>query len=271
MKNRTSPEVIRALDARAEKTQDELLEIEEEIEWLLGRRSRLQLTNYFVQKQIEEWHYNRKFEPFLRLPLEIRQMVYDHYIAQDTFLSAYDEPIVFVCKQMREEFLDWLGINRPLLVPLKLKYSSSGSAPTFSKPHHFLRTVWSDIPAQIVDRVRCLDIRIEAGGDVCCKLYVASGQVRFIESSNGLGILQFQGIAETFREKLQLVGSLIAKEGSGLRNIHLKWLVRVLTQKGRSLADMERKLSREVQARLSLPTGFNQLPFSDCGSEDWCT
>lgn len=271
MKNKTSPEVIRALDARAEKTRDELLEIEEEIEWLLGRRSRLRLANYFVQQQIEEWHYNRKFEPFFRLPLEIRRMVYGHYVAEDTFLSAYDEPIVLVCKQVREEFLDWLGIDRPLLVPLKLKYSSSGSVPTFHKPNHILRTIWSEMPAQAIGRVRCLDIRIEDGGDVCCKLYVASGQVQFIDSSNGLGMLQVNGIAETFREKLQLVGSMIVNEGSGLRNIHLKWLVRVLTQKGRSLADMERKLSREVEARLSLPTGFSQLPFPDCGSEDWCT
>ncbi|PPJ50292.1 hypothetical protein CBER1_04901 [Cercospora berteroae] len=267
MKNKTSPEVIRALDARADKTLNELAEIEQEIEGLLGRRSRLRLTNYFVQQQIEEWHYNRKFEPFLRLPLEIRQMVYDHYVPYDTFISAYTEPIILVCKQVREEFLDWLAINRPLLVPLWLKYSSSGSTPTFHKPSHVLRTIWSETPAQVIERVRCLDILIEDGGDVCCKLYVASGQVRFVESSNGLGILQFQGIAEIFLEKVQLVGSMIVKEGSGLRNVHLKWLVRVLTQKGRSLADMERKLSREVEARLLLRTGFQQLPFPAYGSE----
>ncbi|GIZ44797.1 hypothetical protein CKM354_000798400 [Cercospora kikuchii] len=119
MRAKTSTEVIRALDARAEKTQDELEAVEAQIRRLKRRRRQLQLTDYHVQRQIEQWHYNRKFEPFLRLPLEIRQIVYGYYASPWTFLGAYYQAIGIVSKQVRDEFLSWLGINRPLFVSLR--------------------------------------------------------------------------------------------------------------------------------------------------------
>ncbi|KAF2215516.1 hypothetical protein CERZMDRAFT_94917 [Cercospora zeae-maydis SCOH1-5] len=125
MRLNTSWEVFRALDARSEKTSDELAG------WSTDQATRKRAEEAAVhqlERQTKDCYHNRTFEPFLRLLLEIRSIVYDYYVPKK-FVGAFTKDITIVCKQRCKQCFDWLSSTRPLIVRLKLKYRRSQHVP----------------------------------------------------------------------------------------------------------------------------------------------
>lgn len=98
----------------------ERLEAQQEV--LRSQDYRLGHLTERIEEQIRDWELARPFHCFLRLPIELRGLVWDEYFVHgcrgvnDCFRHGYIKPITLVCKRVREEVLDWLLANRPLTI-----------------------------------------------------------------------------------------------------------------------------------------------------------
>ena len=152
----------------------------------------------------------------------------------------------------------------PLVLPLRIKHHNDpGPRITFRKVK---RSSLFNIPTQILGRVRLLDIRFEPGELASCRLHVISGEVKLIEPSPH--IIVVRNVYTTFvcRDNMELLGTAVVREGLGLMLPHPKWVIRAFTRK--TYKDMEARLHREVETRLSL-RWLENLPFSDCDAKEF--
>ncbi|CAK1365012.1 hypothetical protein CB0940_08642 [Cercospora beticola] len=156
---------------------DKIATTDAEIEQLREQLRQLDELRDPLLLRIETWKQNRPFQQFLRLPRDVREMIYDRYNSDTTcYHEGYLRNLAQICKQVREEYLDWLGWNRPLVVDRWLcylfrRYIGRGQT----------ESVWPNMPAQIISRAQLVDVKARPEAAADCRLNVASGEVRLIQ------------------------------------------------------------------------------------------
>lgn len=250
MGDETNLDVIRALNTQHDKVHIKLSAVEAKIARLEEKRKRLEPTRDRLRKKIRKWHRRRPFAPFVRLPLEIREMIYASYVDIElSFHVAYNMKMALVPKPIREEFLSWLSWNRPLfwidMTPIMVN-----AFQCYGRSRYVEQRAWSRVPAQMLNRVRKIDIgNVPPQG--ICTLLVASGEMRLNRPPTPVG-RQLTKV-EMRWDALQLVAAMIAKEGTGLKRSHLMWISAALRGE-QSLADLEAEMQYEIHNGARLRT-----------------
>ncbi|GIZ44806.1 hypothetical protein CKM354_000799300 [Cercospora kikuchii] len=242
MGDETNLDVIRTLNTQHDKVHNKLSAVEAKIARLEEKRKRLQPTRDRLRKKIRKWHRRRPFAPFVRLPLEIREMIYACYVDIDLSSHvAYNMKMALVSKPIREEFLSWLGWNRPLFW-CDVTPTMVNAFECYGRSRYVEQRAWARVPAQMLNRVRKIDIgNIPPPG--ICTLLVASGEMRLNRPRTPPG--RPLSRIEMRWDALQLVAAMIAKQGTGLQRSHLMWISAALRGE-QSLADLEAEMQYEI-------------------------
>ncbi|CAK1365013.1 hypothetical protein CB0940_08643 [Cercospora beticola] len=255
MGDETNLDVIRTLNTQHDKVHGKISAIESKIAQLEEKRKQLELTRDMLRKNIRKWHRRRPFAPFLRLPLEIREMIYACYVEIGlSFHVAYNMKMALVSKPIREEFLSWLGWNRPLfwvdICPvIQNAYRWHGQS------RYAEQRGWSRVPTQMLRRVRMIDIGNGPPQGIST-LLVASGEMRLNRPPTPPG--RQKAKVEMRWDAFQLVAAMIAKEGTGLKRSHLMW-ISAASRGEQSLADLEAEMQYEIDNGPRVRTAMDGL------------
>ncbi|GIZ44805.1 hypothetical protein CKM354_000799200 [Cercospora kikuchii] len=247
---------------------DELATTDARIEQLREKLRQLDELRDPLLLRIEKWNQNRPFPPFLRLPRELREMIYDRYNSDTTcYHEGYLRSLAQICRQVREEYIEWLGWNRPLVVDrwlyyLYRRYIDRGQ----------IESVWPSMRAQIIRRVQLVDVeaRPEAAAD--CRLNVASGEVSLIELTETDDLIQKQrwrqvpGKSSVCFERLRLLGKFIAEDGGAVEKEHFD-LIFAVSRIDTGPTDPQAWLRSELQQAETTKI-LEMLPFSSTNFED---
>lgn len=149
---------------------------------------RLEIIGEDLKSQIANWESNRPFHFFLRLPLELRDLIWNQCFnascsgrrledswrclgnsrshLEDSWSnsaqSGHNNAIAFVCSQLRKEYLDWLYRERPLHIVFvaegfrRVRYDEIDHLriPTFG------RWNWDSTPDDLLARARVVKVEV---------------------------------------------------------------------------------------------------------------
>ncbi|GIZ44807.1 hypothetical protein CKM354_000799400 [Cercospora kikuchii] len=275
--------VVRGWQAECDRTEDELAVVNEQAKTILHKQKQLEKTRHKLRTSIHFWNTRREFKDFLRLPFEIREMIYDRHIERIHshgeyiyidhnvfFLDEYAKSIALVSKQVREEYLNWLGVNRPLDLMMFLRVILRRRS-TRSK-----RAAWDRLPAQMIDRVRIVDIQAGTRCYVKYRLQVAKAELTMLEDHRTPVVPRRPRNIEpsdVHWGRVRLVADLIVKEGGRLKKEHLELLIDALKDDD-DIHDSQAWLNqalerRETAKKLRTGKGKKKLPDSFPGSDAW--
>lgn len=250
-------EVVRDWYTQRTETDDELAIVNAQVKSLLCRQQQLRDKRIHLRQSIKLWNAKRTFDPFLRLPLEIREMIYDRYASKNKhFHALYAENIALACKQVREEYFNWLGWNRPMV--LQMLFGILLRRPVPERP----RSLWPEMPGQILERGRLLDIEVNDSYTVICRLNLTSGELKTIlddrPSRDNKPMLreekesvQHRDEMDMYLDRVRVVGAMIAREGAGLRKEHVEFFY-VALKDFRGATDPQAWEDRLVEVRAYL-------------------
>lgn len=259
----------RAIRKQQQRVDAEIERLGAEQEVLRSPDWRLEELTERIEEQIWDWERARSFHCFLRLPIELRGLIWDEYFGRDCVRRGWTQPITLVCKRVREEVVDWLLVNRPFHIAFSafpkeldenrgldswLDFGMIGGEKDYWRSGRW-------IPEDLLARVR--HVRVTARTyrfEMDWALNLFSGNVQ-VENTTTFGdaamdtwALKYTKLVE---ERLQVVLRLIMKRG-GLRRMPFQWLFYAVATRDAGRSEMERWLSRDRRtSRLALES----LPF----------
>ncbi|PIA94632.1 hypothetical protein CB0940_08644 [Cercospora beticola] len=277
MADRSSLELVRDWQAERDTIDDELVVVNAQATTILQKQKQLERRQSRLRCTIEYWNTTRPFKHFLRLLVEIREMIYNRYIerihSHGKYISVdrnvffpdeYAKSIALVSKQVREEYLNWLGLNRPLDLMMLLRVILRRQF-TRSK-----RAAWDRLPAQMIDRVRIVDIQAGTRCYVKYRLQVARAELTMLEDHRRPGKID---PSDVHWGRVRLVAEIIIGEGGKLKKKHLELLIDALKDNDDiidSQAWLNQALERgEAAKKLRTGKGRKKLPDSFPGSDAW--
>ncbi|KAI5357053.1 hypothetical protein Slin15195_G052950 [Septoria linicola] len=109
---------------------DQIQQAKDHYEGLSKTHATLRTETRHLKEHIGAWERNRTFSGFMRLPIELREMIFDRYVVipphgiftaadldhpfRQSLQISFSAPLMHVCKQLRTEFGDWSLKNRAL-------------------------------------------------------------------------------------------------------------------------------------------------------------
>ena len=242
----------------------------------------------WLRLRIEQWEANRDFNLFVRLPLELRELVFKEYLAMsrwywNPFTSKYHRssktydfgfgstlPISRVCQQLRGEYIDWLVANDP--IPLTFEASvwnyDMRVLPNHPQCPPLTHKTWQTTPESLLARIRnvrvILSWRHESEG-MEWKLNLGSGTMEVCHC--GITASSWPPLFETIKNtRMQAVLEAIVQQG-GLRRPHNQWFFEALAGAG-GVEEMKAWLEPDAQsAMLEHRQLLEHMPFD--GYDIW--
>ncbi|PPJ50258.1 hypothetical protein CBER1_04899 [Cercospora berteroae] len=276
-------DVVRNWQAERERIDDGVAVVNAQAKAILYKQEQLEGTRAHLRWSIERWNTERPFKDFLRLPLEVREMIYNRYIENIDpygkyisidhnvfFPDACAQSIALVSKQVREEFLNWLGVDRPLDLMMLLRVILR------RRNTRIRRACWDRMPAHIIDRVRIIDIQAGTRCYVIYRLQVSKAELTMLEDHRRPADPrrpQHINPSDVHWERVRLVAAMIIEEGGKLKKEHVELLADALKDDD-DMTDpqawLQQALARgEASRKLKTGKGRQQLPVSFLGSDAW--
>lgn len=250
----TSLEAAQALWPRLEEARAQKHAVVERDKWLDAEIDRLREEQDVVsherfrlgeiqedfEGQMSKWESARSFHYLLRLPTEIRDLVWDRYFltyhkVEVSIRYAFSDPITLVCKQFRREVINWLVLNRPLHI--QFCASRPESLPKIEKWDPRSRKL--QVPESLLPRIRHVTITMLVLDGIWPRetnwlFNLASGTMECTQSAGHFAPVRSHQTATTavMTRRMQVVLRVIMNQGE-LKIEHFQWFWMALSTRSR--------------------------------------
>ena len=195
----SSVPIVKALNASLQRTRRQqwaiaarVAPIRKQEVRLHAQRKRLHRTNQRlkankdkIKSQIAEWEANRTFHPILRLPLELRDLIWNEYFdhsPDNCIQSGLDKAIVQTCPQLRKEYIDWLCRMRPIYIEFvaEVHWSPKSAHVLELRQMPAWKMQWSHTSKKFLRRARNVNVRIKFCTPGCRLQFVADWTLNLV-------------------------------------------------------------------------------------------